>query len=142
MEDTSELRAKLEANDVRSALAYLNGRTPHRFTSLFLFHTSQNGRSYFFDREQPGEEHPKGLPELSPYCVFVRKSKAPIELGAEDVGRDDPVQSFVGVPITDLAGHVLGSLCHFDFAPHPASDETAAYLDHVAPLFLPLVQKV
>ncbi|MBV9463648.1 MAG: GAF domain-containing protein, partial [Verrucomicrobiae bacterium] len=74
-------------------------------------------------------------------CLFVRKSSQTFVTQNSLI---DPrvvahpkrleVKSYCGVPLVDLIGNVFGTVCHFDFAPRPISDNDVALLELFASL--------
>ncbi|MGY1707769.1 SpoIIE family protein phosphatase [Geodermatophilus sp. SYSU D00697] len=84
-----------------------------------------------------GQESPL---DQSP-CALAAVLRAPLvipDARADERVRDlDPVTSgivgaYLGVPLTDEAGHAVGTLCAFDAEPHPWSDSEIATLAQLA----------
>jgi GAF domain-containing protein len=135
-----QLRTLLAGGDVRAALAFLNGRTEHRFTSLYRFDDATLRNIHFFDRENPQQTSVEDIPVLASYCVFVRDSRSAFDI--DDSLEDERVaghpkqaeiRSYCGVPLLDELGRMFGTICHFDFEPRPISDENVALMEAVAP---------
>lgn len=135
------LRVLMHGGHVRDALALLNARTGHRFTSLYRFDDDTLRNVWFFDREDPSRETSDDVPVLASYCVFVRDERATFRL--DDAHRDarvaahprrEHVRAYCGVPLLDDRGRMFGTVCHFDFRPLAISDENVALMEALAPL--------
>ncbi|MEH2251938.1 hypothetical protein [Nostoc sp.] len=70
-----ELKTILDRQELRAAVIFLNGLTPHRFTSLYRFDEDTLHNLCFFDRENPTQELTPDIPVMASYCVFVRSSR-------------------------------------------------------------------
>ena len=137
--------AELIAHDkVREALRYLNGLTPYRFTGVYRFGNDQMSNRVFYDREHPEVRSMQDVPIDATYCSFMRHSRGPFLLA--DSLRDDrlashcareAVRSYCGVPLVDERGWMHGSLCHFDYEPHPLRETDLMLLQDIAPLLVP-----
>jgi len=140
MSPLQHLRALLDSGDIRGALQFLNGRTPHRFTSLYLFDDAQLRNVHIVDQLNPELERTDDVPVLASYCVFVRDSGQ--IFGVSDSHRDarvdghprqPQIRAYCGVPLIDDMGRVFGTICHFDFEPLDISDDNVALMEAVAP---------
>ena len=118
-------RAVLAEEGMRGALKFLNGRTSHRFTSIYRFDGSVLCNLYLYDRANPGLQlFPDAALEES-YCSVVNETRAAFvtldSLHDERV-RNHPkrelVLSYCGIPLVREDGTLFGTLCHFDFVPH------------------------
>lgn len=138
-----ELHAALQDGDLMAALAYLNSRTPHRFTGIFKFSGDLLENLFLFDREQTGAAvWAPFLPEKS-YCSIVEATNSTFVLGnsttdprvAEHSARD-VVMSYCGVPLHNPDGSLFGSLCHFDYKPILFSHLDVPFLESIAPTLM------
>lgn len=137
--------ADLIAQDqVREALRYMNGLTAYRFTGVYRFGKDQVSNRVFYDRENPDVQSMRDVPIEATYCSFMRHSRGPFLL-ADSLrderlarhGAREAVRSYCGVPLVDEQGWMHGSLCHFDFEPHPLCETDLMLLQEIAPLLVP-----
>lgn len=137
----AQLRACIRGGDVRGALARLNARTEHRFTSLYRFDNETLRNVWFFDREHPEQTACDDIPVLASYCVFVREGQATFRV--HDAGSDarvaahpkrEQIRAYCGVPLLDDTGRMFGSVCHFDFRPLAISDSNVELMEALAPM--------
>jgi hypothetical protein len=117
--EIQEFSKLLQAQGVHAALAYLNSRTPHRYTGVFRFDGSTLRNDALFDRYQPEVQQGDDVPMAVTYCSLVGRQQAPLEI--QDAATDPrakeistPVVSYCGVPIRDARGTPVGTLCHYD----------------------------
>ena len=105
---------------VYAALAYLNRRTPHRYTGLFRFDGEVLHNEALFDRNQPTVWQGVDAPLATTYCALVGRQQVPVHI--PDATLDPRVQelvqcpaiSYCGVLIRDAQGDPYGTLCHYD----------------------------
>ena len=135
-----EVNALLSRGAVRDALIFLNGKSGHRFTSLYLFEGETLRNVEFYDRERPDVTRTDDIPVMASYCVFLRDGggmfSTPDSLAdarLEGHPKRMQVRSYCGVPLVDTFGRVFGSACHFDFAPLPITDLDVELLEALAP---------
>ncbi|MFL6693129.1 MAG: GAF domain-containing protein [Ramlibacter sp.] len=131
----------LDQNDVAGALRYLNGLTSVRFTALYRFDQEQLRNRFFFDRMNPDTASTEDTPLEASYCIYVRQNRGPFlvadSLRDERVrghAKQPTVRSYCGVPLIDAQGWMYGSVCHFDFEPHPLQESDVLLLEEVAHL--------
>lgn len=136
-----ELRALIRDGQVRRALALLNARTAHRFTSLYRFDGDTLRNVWFFDCEHPERETVDDIPVLASYCVFVREREATFRVDDADADarvaghpKREEIRAYCGVPLLDDMGRMFGTICHFDFRPLAISDENVALMEALAPM--------
>lgn len=131
-----ELQAILANQGVREALAYLNRRTPHRFTGIFRFiENGQLENLYLFDREASDAQPWAPFPRTHSYCGLIHDAKEPFFVGnalsdprVSDHPARESVISYCGVPILTESGDVFGTLCHFDYKPVRISELDLPFL--------------
>lgn len=109
----------LAENGLHGALEFLNDRTPHRFTGLYVMVAGRLRNVALYDsfdvRVQRGE---KAAGELT---RFFRIDN-PVRAGRPSPGRAQRwslsstrnIRSYCGVPLRDGSGAAFGTLCHFD----------------------------
>jgi GAF domain-containing protein len=133
----------LREEGVHAALAFLNGRTRHRFTAVYRFDPPMLRTLGLFDRENPTLRLGGDKPMRETYCSLVWESAAPF--ATDDSGRDtrlvdhparESVIAYCGVPIFADDGSCFGSLCHFDLRPRLAPITELPLLERAAPLVL------
>lgn len=125
-----------------AVLATLNARTRFRYTGLYRVESPLLRNVALFDRENPmlrasGECTPIG----HTYCNIVAANA--LALAVTDSASDArfighparaTVLSYVGVPVRDRAGRVVGTLCHWDSRPRLAPAGEIVILERVAEL--------
>ena len=136
-----ELRSAYLTGGVRGALQHLNGRTPHRFTSLYRFEGDMLRNVTFFDRQNPDQAKCEDIPVAASYCVFVRDSGTRFVVQdswfdeqVRDHSKRKVVQCYCGVPLVDRDGRMFGSICHFDVKPGIVSRDDIELLEYMADL--------
>lgn len=142
LQQSRQTIADLIAHDnVRDALRYMNGLTNFRFTALYRFDQDQLSSRVFYDREHPDVLSTETIPVEASYCIYVRHNRGPFlvadSLSDERVAahcKRQEVRSYCGVPLVDARGWMHGSLCHFDFEPHPLRETDLLLLEDIARL--------
>jgi len=117
--ELTEFAALVQQQGVHAALAYLNRRTPHRYTGLFRFEGAVLRSEVLVDGNQPLVRR-EDVPLAATFCSLVGRQQAPLEI--LDVATDPqysglvdtPVISYCGVLIRDAQGQPYGTLCHYD----------------------------
>jgi GAF domain-containing protein len=117
-------KARLQAEGLRPALAYLLGLTDYRFIALFRFQGDRANAAVFYDREHPDVLRVDDVAANATYCCFARDARG--VFATADAMRDprllshvarEAVQAYWGVPVMTPEGDILGTLCHYDVAP-------------------------
>ena len=135
------LRDALTAGGPRAALAYLNSRTPHRFTAMYRFDDETLRNQEFYDALNPAQDRTDDIPVMASYCVFVRDLGDTFSTG--HAAHDDRLgahpkrrvlQAYCGVPLRDEEGTMFGTICHFDFDPMPMAASEVELMESVAPM--------
>lgn len=112
------------AGGLAPALAYLNSRTRHRFTGVYLFDPPLLRNLALFDRENPLLRTGCDVPMNETYCSIVGDRGAPF--ATENAPDEEElvqhparlsVLSYCGVPLVGEDGRCIGTLCHFDDRP-------------------------
>lgn len=118
--EINEFAALVERHGVHAALAYLNRRTPHRYTGLFRFDGEVLRNEVLVDGNQPQVRQGDDVPMAATFCSLVGRQQAPLEIldAATDTQVrglvETPVVSYCGVLIRDAQGQPYGTLCHYD----------------------------
>lgn len=114
----------LTSSGPREALAYIVGLSDYRFIGIFRFKEGNATAALHYDRENPSRLTIEEVPAEATYCSFVRDSGSPFltENAMEDPRLNDHVKretmrAYCGLPMFDLNGILLGTLCHYDVVP-------------------------
>ena len=106
---------------LRAALGYLLSLTDYRFIGIFRFENGMVNAAVHVDRDNPQVLTIEAIPELASYCCFVRDSGGVFTTAAaladarlEGHPKRATVQAYCGVPVMDLEGGLIGTLCHYD----------------------------
>jgi hypothetical protein len=137
----AEVEAELAQNGLLGVLRFLNARVPHRFTAVYRLDHQLLVNIATFDKHLHLEALDlKAVPLNDSYCQFVLRDGLFL---TDDSGQDERlsghpyagvVGSYIGVPIARKPGSLDGTLCHFDLASHPISDEEYLLLERAAML--------
>ena len=139
-DDKLRFQAILSSAGITAALAFLNARTPHRFTGIYRYDGDMLRNEYLYDQFQPGVMKGEDVPLAQAYCSIVAHTQAPLEvldtatLSTSQLIAGSPVVSYCGVLIRDYHGEPFGALCHFDMKPCQARVSDIPLLEAVAPL--------
>jgi GAF domain-containing protein len=136
------LQAALEGGKPDVALPLLNRRTHHRFTAVHRFEPRAVWCVLEFDRESGTVVFASRL--LAPaesYSVIVQQSERPFYTEAAEYDARlmshparSSVRSYLGVPLRDAFGRVIGALCHYDPRARPIPRAEIETLQRVTPL--------
>ncbi|MGI4869671.1 MAG: hypothetical protein ACRYFX_00680 [Janthinobacterium lividum] len=118
--EVGEFTTLLAQQGVTAALAYLNRRTPHRYTGLFRFDGDVLRTQVQFDCNLPAQQQEQEEERLATaYCALVGRQQAGLD-GIEaptDPAATEPLTSSIfyhSVLIHDAQGRPYGTLCHYD----------------------------
>lgn len=113
-----------KTKSVRDALAKLLTLTDFRYIGIWRFQDGMATAAVHFDRLDPSATASGVVPQTATYCCYVRESGAPFKtphaLLDERLATHpakDTVASYVGVPVMDSNGTIVGTLCHYDLVP-------------------------
>lgn len=118
------LEFQLVAAGLHGALAFLNGRTRHRYTGTYLFDPPKLRNHCLFDRENPEVRSMNDLLLRDSYCGIVGEHNEPF--GTDDSLSDSRLEghpsrhsifAYRGFPLRDDTGVCFGTLCHWDVRP-------------------------
>lgn len=132
---------------VRPAIAFLNGLTEHRYTSVFIFDGPVGKHAYFYDRLDPAQAQAPDILIDSSYCIYVKQSEETFNvvdaLSDQRVEKSHPkretIRSYCGVPLIDAYDNLIGSACHYDpdpMATDPLDVELLEALGRMIPKML------
>jgi hypothetical protein len=121
--DFDAFLAELRHGGVHPALAFLNARTPHRFTGVFRFDGTMLRNVALVDNWDPAVRRGDDIPLAQAYCAVLHDGADSLEvLDSRTDGRfpqmtDSPIASYCGALIRDSEGEPWGALCHYDLQP-------------------------
>jgi hypothetical protein len=145
--DLAPFQIRLHEAGLRSALRYLNARTPHRFTGVFRFDGAMLRNVALVDKWLPQVECGGDVPLEQAYCAHLHRTGEPLETSD---GHNDPrtpwmkdsgVISYCGAVIQDGTGQPWGALCHFDAASCDAKDSDMPLLSAAAALIFSSIER-
>jgi hypothetical protein len=121
-DDLLAFRDRLQREGLTGALAFLNARTPHRFTGVFRFDGDTLRNVALVDKwdavEQLGD-----APISATFCGCARSDGVGLEVldGRHDPRfphmADNAVVSYCGAVIKSPDGEPFGTICHYDLQP-------------------------
>lgn len=118
------LECQLASAGLRGALAFLNERTRHRYTGVYLFDPPVLRTHCLFDRENPDLRSVGDLVLRETYCSIVADHNEGFQ--TDDARKDARLEghparqgtlAYHGFPLCDETGYCFGSLCHWDVRP-------------------------
>ncbi|MDB5858187.1 MAG: hypothetical protein JWQ76_1876 [Ramlibacter sp.] len=121
--DYQAFEQSLRQGGLRAALAFLNQRTPHRYTGIFRYDGEMLRNVALHDKWNVDVARGSDLPLAGAYCSVVHDTAGPlvVEDGAIDIRfphlQGSPVLSYCGALIRDEQGNKYGALCHYDVQP-------------------------
>lgn len=122
-------------------MKWLNGRVPYRFTAVFAFEGDFLRNVCLVDKENPAITSCSEQPITDSYCVYIRRSRerfgvehAMLDKRVEDHPKRRIFQCYYGIPLFNLEGKIIGTVCHFDKEPVQVTEDCASTLDDVSPL--------
>lgn len=137
----------IEHGQVAAALECLNAATPYRFTGVYRFDGLTLTNLFLYDRENTTGCAGSVNRLADTYCLWIHETLSVVQVSdsftdPRAVGhpRREQVRSYCGGPVRDERGDLIGTVCHFDFAPHAAaSTDTMPILAAVGPLLARVV---
>jgi hypothetical protein len=129
----------MERGGVYAALAFLNGRSPYRYTAIYRFEGEMVRNLYLFDRLGTVASDPSPVPMGDTFCQFVgapgnfSTSNSLEDSRLDEHPKREVLQSYFGLPLSRKPGTIFGSLCHFDALPQSIADDEIPFLESVTP---------
>ncbi len=126
MTTQAELKKVLARDGLPGLVAALNADVPYRFTGIFVRDGTELRNVALFDKTTKSPPLWEPFPLVDSFCSLILETGAPLVVAhAEKDQRTDVrehrataiVQSYCGIPVFDADSDVIGTLCHFDFAP-------------------------
>jgi GAF domain-containing protein len=125
----------LATRGVDAGLAFLNQRSPYRFTATYAIHGQTMRNTHFYDRVGGYDLGAlREVPLMDSFCQYVVKEGRFITLDSASDARLDGhpyqgvVASYIGLPMADETGKLVGTFCHLDLEPHPSDDREFEFL--------------
>lgn len=145
MDDTDiyleQLRHLVLAGHLRGALELLNIQSGFRFTAIYRLGDTHAENFILVDRDnEPANAFTADIPLDDTYCHMVECLSA---LVIEDASVDprlidhkykDIVRAYCSVPLLEVDGTIFGTLCQFDTAPMPSTEQTLALMKEMSSL--------
>lgn len=135
------VEVELADRGLLGALRYLNTRVPHRFTGVYRLDGPLMRVVALADKHLHLDPLDlKVVPLKDSFCQFTLRDSLFV---TPNTGTDERLvghpysgvlNSYVGVPISSAPGTLHGTLCHFDFDPHPVNDDEFLLLERVGHL--------
>jgi hypothetical protein len=143
----TEFTRSLQSNGVHAALAYLNNRTPHRFTGIYRYDGTTLRNIFLYDKFDNGVQRGDDAPMEATYCSLVVAGGGSLEI--MDASTDErvmgvvitPVVSYCGVLLVDRDGEPFGTLCHFDLNRCEARTGDLPLLKAASEMLFPYAEK-
>lgn len=143
------VRRELRERGVHSTLGFLNHRTLHRYTGVYLIDPPLLRNHCLYDRENPAVYAVSDLVLADTYCGLSGATDQPTLIAnslADARLESHPsrlaIQSYVGVPLRDGTNRCFGKLCHWDTRPRILNASEVAALREVAPLIASEVMRM
>lgn len=125
---------------VAAAIAYLNSQTLFRFTGIYRLNGMRISNLYLYDRESGFGSAPASGPVADTFCLWVQETLCVVQMSdsmsdSRAVGHPqrEVVRSYCGGPIRADDGELLGTICHFDYAPQTEFRDASPVLCEVGP---------
>lgn len=120
----AHLEMVLKKDGLQSAAQYLNGRVPHRFTTIYRLESDIFTVVEFVDKLGAGTASTqKQTPYSESLCRFpvvhgtFTSSHTSIDPRLKGLPYPNAVGSYTGVALPLSNGELYGTLCHYDFVP-------------------------
>jgi GAF domain-containing protein len=133
-----EFKARLANSGLWTAMKWLNESVPYRFSAVFAFRGDSLHNVCLVDKENPSITNCSDQPISDSYCVYVHRTgerfsveHAMLDRRVEDHPKRQTFQCYYGIPLFDLDGKVVGTVCHFDRDPVHVTEDCASALDDV-----------
>jgi len=132
--------ARLQEAGLHGALAFLNSRTPHRFTGVYRYDGEMLRNEALYDRYSPEALRGDDVPMPLAYCALVgERGEGLVFADAREDARftwksGSPVVAYCGALLRDESGRPYGTVCHFDLERCEPNVSELERLDEVTPL--------
>jgi GAF domain-containing protein len=127
--DRASLDEALRTGGLQRALNFLNRRVEHRYTAIYRLRSGVLHNACLEDkRDEMRPEYLAAVPLDVSFCQFVlRDGLFETSNSASDRRLDGhPYQgamiAYTGVPLVDVSGELVGTICHFDVTERTLAD--------------------
>ena len=134
-----QFKTLLHKKGIYEAIRFINSKSVHRFTALYIFDKSLLRNICFVDKQNETIRSVDAINVTDSYCLYVRNSGqkfiTPDSLDDERTQghpKQATIQSYCGIPLMGAHG-LLGTLCHFDFTPLEYTTEEVWLLEKITP---------
>ena len=137
----AHLEMVLKKDGIQSAAHYLNGRVPHRFTTIYRLDNEVFTEVEMVDKLGADTAN---MPKQTPYCESLCRfpvlhgtftsSHTWVDPRLKGLQYPSAVGSYTGVTLPLSNGALYGTLCHYDFAPQSISHFEYQFLKLAAKL--------
>ena len=114
----------MATSGLRDALYSLLRLTDYRFISIFRFRDGLATSAVHVDRENLTLTQADEVPDTATYCCYVRDGNgafttadALIDARTAAHPARAVVRAYCGIPVLDVEGELIGTLCHYDLVP-------------------------
>lgn len=141
-DDIAKFKAVLADHGVPGALAFLNRRSPHRYTAIYKLDGDVMLNVGIYDRLGQVASPLPPTPRDHSLCSYVQPAQAFV---SEDVLTDARlathfqrglINAYVGLPLSRGPRHLYGTLCQMDPQAQHLPDGEYRFLEMIAPLLL------
>ncbi|HEX8550949.1 MAG TPA: GAF domain-containing protein [Abditibacteriaceae bacterium] len=146
--DSTRFKAVLEEEGIFEALSFINSKSVHRFTALYIFDAPALRNVCLVDKQDSTVRQSEPIEITDSYCLFVRDSGEKfitIDSLSDERVKEHPkralIQSYCGLPLTNVDGATLGTVCHFNFDPIPYTDDELILLEMASPTIVDWIEK-
>lgn len=136
-----QLEEILTGKGLHSALAFLNQRVPHRFTSIYRLKQNNLELVELVDKlDDPSTAPLACVPFSNSFCeVAIRDgslvtSNTTLDKKLDGRPYQGIINSYVGLPLMQPTGELFGTLCHYDYDTQLINDDEFAFLQEAAVL--------
>jgi hypothetical protein len=136
----------LRSARIAETLGYLNSLTPFRFTAIYRFDGMSVQNVHLFDRRSGYGSDGSVTPSSNTFCLWIQETLSVVQMSdsltdprAIDHPKREVVRSYCGGPISDDAGNLLGTICHFDYEPREIPSDLLSVLEAVSPMLVSTV---
>jgi GAF domain-containing protein len=134
-------KAKLRAEGLSAAMRWLNDHVPYRYSAVFRFDGDVLRNVCLIDKENRTISTCADQPITDSYCMYIRQlrtrffvEKALGDTRVDGHPKQRSFQCYYGIPLYGEDRRIVGTVCHFDSAPIPVTEEVASALDDLGPL--------
>lgn len=146
--EIAAFKAKLEAGGVEAAIEFLNSRTPFRYSAIFRLEGDQIRNLYLYDRKHQTVSQPQSQPQplRESFCQMVvdegtfTTAHSAVDARVDGHAKQGVFNAYVGLPLSDAAGSIFGTFCHFDPEPKSLDTPEIPFLEAVTPLLMPYLK--